>query len=99
MLMFMMFRLVTTLLNMSMEKSTFPDALKKAQVVPIHKKNSILEKGNYRPVSVLPTILKLFEDAINSQLTEHFNSIFNPFLAAFRSGYGFQSTHLRIVKD
>ena len=42
-----------------MEKSTFPDALKKAQVVPIHKKNIILEKGNYRPVSVLPNISKL----------------------------------------
>ena len=84
---------------MSLEHSAFPDALKKAQVVPIHKKNSILEKGNYRPVSVLPTISKLFERAINIQLTEHFNSIFNPFLAAFRSGYGCQSTLLRIVED
>ena len=85
---------LTTLINMSLEHSTFPDALKKAQVVPIHKKNSILEKGNYRPVSVLHTISKLFERAINSQLAEHFNS-----LAAFRSGYGCQSTLLRIIED
>jgi hypothetical protein len=35
-----------------------------AQVAPIHKKNSVLEKGNYRPVSVLPAISKNFENAI-----------------------------------
>jgi hypothetical protein len=31
----------------------------RAQVAPIHKKNSVLEKGNYRPVSVLPAISKI----------------------------------------
>ena len=92
-------RPLTALINMSMKKSTFPNALKKAQVVPIHTKNSILDKGNYWPVSVLPTISNFFERAINSQLTEHFNSIFNHFLAAFRSGYGCQSTLRRIAED
>jgi hypothetical protein len=41
--------------------STFPDRLKEAQVAPIHKKNSVLVKGNNRPVSVLPAISKMFE--------------------------------------
>jgi hypothetical protein len=50
------------------EISTFPDRLKEAQVAPIHKKNSVLEKGNYRPVSVLPAISKNFENAIEAQL-------------------------------
>jgi hypothetical protein len=36
--------------------------------VPIHKKNSTLLKGNYRPVSILPTISKIFERAIDEQL-------------------------------
>ena len=73
--------------------------MKKAQVVPIHKKNSILDKGNYRPVSVLPTISKIYERAINVQLSEHFKNLFNPFLAAFRAGYGCQSTLLKVIED
>ena len=90
---------LTTLVNLSLSSSTFPDCLKQAQVAPIHKKNSVLEKGNYRPVSVLPAISKIFENAIQIQLVEHFDKIFNPFLAAFRSGFGCQSTLLRVIED
>lgn len=70
-----------------------------AKVCPIHKKNSLLDKGNYRPVSVLPTISKFFERAIHNQLSEYFDNIFNPYLAAFRAGFGCQSTLIRIVED
>ena len=69
------------------------------QVVPIHKKNSVLDKGNYRPVSILPALSKVFENAINTQLSAYFDDIFHPFLAAFRSGFGCQSTLLRITED
>ena len=50
---------LTDIVNLSISTSTFPDRLKEAQVAPIHKKNSVLEKGNYRPVSVLPAISKI----------------------------------------
>jgi hypothetical protein len=63
-----------------------------ARVAPIHMKNSVPEKGNNRPVSVLSAISKIFETAIEKQLSDHFENLFNPFLAAFRSGYGCQST-------
>lgn len=92
-------RPLTELINMSLSSSVFPDQLKVAQVAPIHKKNSVLEKGNYRPVSVLPTISKNFENSIETQLVKYFDTIFNPFLAAFRSGFGCQSTLLRVIED
>jgi hypothetical protein len=53
----------------------------------------------YRPVSVLSAISKIFETAIEKQLSDHFKNLFNPFLAAFRSGYGCQSTLLGILED
>ena len=90
---------ISDLVNLSLSTSIFPDSLKIAQVAPIHKKNSVLEKGNYRPVSVLPAISKIYETAIEKQLSEHFENIFNQFLAAFRSGYGCQSTLLRVLED
>jgi hypothetical protein len=51
-----------------------------AQVRPLFKKENILEKGNYRPVSVLPTISKFVERAIFDQLTDFFNFHFHPSL-------------------
>ena len=90
---------LSQLINISISTSTFPDQLKIAQVTPLHKKNSSLEKGNYRPVSVLPAISKIFERAIENQLTMFFKNVFNPFLAAFRSGFGCESTLLRVIED
>ena len=38
-----------------------PHDIKAVRVTPIHKKNSKLDAGNHRPVSILSRILKLFE--------------------------------------
>ena len=77
----------------------FPDQLKQAQVVALHKKNNALDKSNYRPVRILPVISKIFERAIHELLTEYFNNHFHPFLSAFRSGYGCNTTLLKIIED
>ena len=63
---------VTIMVNHSFRTSEFPDPLKLAQVAPIHIKNSTLEKGNYRPVSILPVISKIYERSINEQLSDFF---------------------------
>jgi retron-type reverse transcriptase len=90
---------LTVIINSSISYSTFPDKLKIAQVKPLHKKNSNLDKANYRPVSILPTLSKIFERSINEQLTTYFNNHFNPFLSAFRKGYGCQTALLKIIED
>jgi len=79
---------LTKLINKSIENSQFPSNFKIAQVAPIFKKNSTLDKANYRPVSLLPVMSKVFERAIFTQLMNHFNNIFNPLLSAFIPGYG-----------
>ena len=79
--------------------SEFPDECKKAMVSPLHKKNSTLDKENYRPVSILPILSKLYERAINAQLMNFFETKFHTYLSAFRPGYGCQSTLLRIIED
>jgi hypothetical protein len=50
-------------------------------VRPLFKKKNILEKGNYHPVSVLPTISKFVEIAFFDQLTDFFNFHFHPLLS------------------
>ena len=79
---------LSKLINYSLANSTFPNRLKLAQVVPVYKKNDPLDKHNYKPISILPFMSKLFEKSINLQLSAHFENFCNPFLGAFRQGMG-----------
>jgi Pyruvate/2-oxoacid:ferredoxin oxidoreductase delta subunit len=82
---------LTSLINLSIDTGVFPDSLKKAQVTLLHKKNDPLSKTNYRPVSVLPVVSKIFEKVFETQLSDFFDTIFSPFLCAFRRGHGCQT--------
>ena len=56
------------LFNTSIETSQFPDSWKVARITPIFKDGDGTEKSNYRPISVLPVISKLFEKLVFNQL-------------------------------
>ena len=90
---------ISNLINISFRSCEFPAGLKRAQVIPLFKKKDPLNKENYHPVSVLPTLSKVYERVMHNQLTEHFDRIFNPFHAAFRKVFGCQSTLLRLLED
>ena len=68
---------------------TFPAKLKIAKVIPLYKKEDDTIVGNYRPVSLLPAISKLFEKITFNQLYEYFqtNKLFHV------SQYGFRQQH------
>ena len=59
---------IASLINKSIANGKFPDDLKLAKITPIYKKGDKTNPGNYRPISILPTISKLFEKHIASQL-------------------------------
>ena len=75
---------ITTLVNNTIKTSIFPTRLKEAQVVPLHKKNDPLDKKNNRPVSILPTISKVYEMVLSDQLTDLFENICHAFVCGFR---------------
>ena len=49
------------LFNASIIYSRFPNKLKLAEVSPAYKKDEISNKQNYRPISILSTVYKMFE--------------------------------------
>ena len=59
--------LITKIINLSFENRCFPDDLKFAEVNPIFKKNDDLDKENYRSVSGLFNVSRVFERIIYSQ--------------------------------
>ena len=67
----------------------FPEAFKKSKIIPLYKKGDSSLLSNYRPISLLPTISKIFERIIYNQLYQYFND--NELLA--EQQYGFRAQH------
>ena len=55
--------------NKSISSSTFPSILKLAGITPVYKKDSRYGKSNYRPISVLPNLPRVFENIVNDQIS------------------------------
>ena len=49
----------------------FPDLLKISKVLPLYKKDDPVNFSNYRPISLLPSISKIFEKVIFKQLADY----------------------------
>ena len=64
---------IASIINNSIKQNIFPEELKHAKVVPVYKKGAVDDPHNYRPISVLPCISKVFEKHICNQLQEFFN--------------------------
>ena len=80
---------LTILINQVLHVGLFPDKLKIAKVIPIYKKGDKRIYGNYRPISLLPTISKVLERIIYDQLSSYLME--NKLL--FDHQYGFRSKH------
>ena len=89
---------VSQLVNHCFRVCEFPDIMKLADVSSLYKKNDTLKKDNYRPVSVLPSLSKVYERVMGQQLSDFFDKIFSALLSAFRKRYSCQSTLLNMIE-
>ena len=77
-------------INRCIHNGNFPNNLKNADITPTFKKGDHLSKCNYRPVSILPTLLKVYEKILYQQIYEYFNHIFSKYLCGFRKHHSTQ---------
>ena len=75
--------------NCSLATSTFPQKMKLAIVVPLHKGQSTMDLGNYRPISLLLTISKLLEKIMYTRVYEYLNNTNQ----IYESQYRFRAKH------
>ena len=70
----------------ALNSGIYPDQWKKANVVPVHKKDSKNLLKSYRPISLLPICGNIFEKCIYESLYTYFesNSIISPCQSGFR---------------
>ena len=67
---------LTIIINQMLTTSIFPDAFKVSKVIPLYKKGDSSLLVNYRPISLLPTISKIFEKVIHDQLYVYFDKYY-----------------------
>ena len=65
---------LSNLFNKCLACGIFPDCLKSAKIKPVHKKGPKNLIKNYRPISILSNISKIFEAVIYTRLNQHFLS-------------------------
>ena len=80
---------LTLIINQCIKRGIFPEQLKIARVSVIYKKSERDLFQNYRPISILPTLSKIFERLLHNQLSQYFTQ-YNLF---YGSQYGFRKNH------
>ena len=92
--------IIADLINTCFQNGTFPKSLKKAVVLPLFKKDDPEIMSNYRPISILPTLSKVFEKCLKTRLLHYFsrNNLFNKFQFGFQTGVSTQDAILHLTE-
>ena len=87
--------------NLSLSKGKFPDDWKSARVCPIFKSGKRDECANYRPISILSAISKIFEKLVFEQLSRYLttNKILTDYQSGFRKGFSTCFSLLRTTNE
>ena len=81
---------ITNHFNYCIAHGEFPDELKHADVIPVHKKNEKCYKTNYRPVGILTNISKIYKKLLYNQSSKCFDSLLANKQYRFRKGFSSQ---------
>ena len=76
--------------NELIKNKKFAVELKLADITPLHKKLETIYKENFRPVSLLPVVSKIFERIMHKQMKSYIESFLSKWLCGYRKGYNAQ---------
>ena len=79
-------RTLTYFFNSYMAAGVFPDELKIGKIIPLYTSGNKSVMSNYRPISILPTISKIFEKLLHKRIYEFFekNNVIYDYQFGFR---------------
>ena len=86
-------------MNYGIASSVYSDNLKNANISPIHKKDSRNIESNYRPVSILSNISKIYERCLYTQITSFFEDKFSRYQCGFRKGFNAQQCLIVMIEN
>ena len=86
------------MINSSFEQNEFPNELKLADIIPIFKKKDLLNKKNYRPVSILSHLSKVFERLIYKKIDNFIKKKLPVKLCGFRKNCNTQYSLISMLE-
>ena len=89
---------IAKMYNKSKNLENFPNSLKFADITPIHKEKEKTIMKNYRPISILPVLSKLYEENMSEQIFSYVENFLSPYLFGYRKGHGTQHCLLVMVE-
>ena len=89
---------LTDCINSTIYDCNFPSELKEAELCPLFKNGDANQKGNFRPISVLPVTSKIYERILKDQIYRYFKDKFSTILCGFREGYSTQHALIRLIE-
>ena len=92
---------LTNIYNNCIYCQNYPISLKIADVTPVYKpneKNEKVFKKNYRPVSLIPVISKVFEKSMFNEINQYINNYLSPYLFGFRKGHSIEQCLLTMIE-
>jgi len=87
---------LTKIINSCITENTFPSLAKYATIIPVYKKYERTDKKNYRPISVLSALSKVFERIFHSQITNYMDNVLSQYVSAYRKNYSSQHVLIRL---
>ncbi|KAI5721142.1 hypothetical protein M8J77_016710 [Diaphorina citri] len=92
---------LTHIYNESLSSHVFPDMWKYSLVTPIPKVKTPSSTNDYRPISILPVLSKVFERLVYAQINAFLttNCLLNPLQSGFRAGHSTSSALLKVTDD
>lgn len=93
--------IITKLFNSVIVTGMYPNILKIAKVTPIFKSGDPHDPSNYRPISTLSVLNKIFEQLLTKRLSNFFaeNNVLYNFQYGFREGCGTSNAIVELVDD
>ena len=89
---------LTICVNYALINGKFPITLQNANVTPVHKKDDPTDKTNFRQISVLPLLSKVFERVSYNQLGKYMGTYLNKLLCRFRKAHSTQHALFRLLQ-
>ena len=92
---------ILNIFNSCIKENKIPDIFKYAECIPLHKKGSIVELNNYRGISILPPLAKLFEKLIAKQIRAYFesNNLFYSGQHGFRKNFSCETALHELISE
>ena len=90
---------LTNIFNVCIQTSNWPEQWKRGIWVPLHKKDNHSDIKNYRSITILAAVDKVFEQLLSNQVTQFMEPYLSNCLTAYRKQNSCETTLIKLMED